>query len=137
MKSPLRAFVDSDVIISSLISQKGAAYMLVNKEGIQKFISTISQKELEIVTDRLSLNKNHLKIVINQKLKVVQLKENKKTEKYVFDINDSHIIDGAIASKSNYLLTYNIKHYKIEKIKKDLGIIIMRPAEFLQFLRSN
>lgn len=136
MISPFRVFVDSDVIISSLISQKGAAHLLINGADIQKSVSNMSQKELEIVADRLNLDKNELRDLLNKKFEVVTIKP-QKTDKYVFDINDSHIVQGAEASTSKYLLTYNTKHYKAEKIKKDLGIIIMRPAEFLQFLRSN
>ncbi len=136
MKSSFKVFVDSDVIISSLISEKGAAYLIINGVHIQKSISNISQKELEIVVDRLRLDRSRLKQVIKQNFNIVSL-EHKKTDKYVFDIDDSHIIAGTTSSKSKFLLTYNIKHYKVEKIKKDLDIIIMRPAEFLQFLRSN
>lgn len=136
MKSLFKVFIDSDVIISSLISQKGAAHLLINEVDIQKSISNTSQKELEIVVDRLNLDKNRLDNLLDEKFKVVAIKP-KKTNKYVFDINDSHIVEGAMASKSRYLLTYNTKHYKADKIKKDLEIIIMRPAEFLQFLRSS
>lgn len=136
MKPLYKVFVDSDVVISSLISQKGAAYLLINNSDIQKLISTISEKELEVVIDRLRLNKSEFKELVDQKFEVIAIKA-EKTDKYVFDVDDSHIVSGAKASKSKFLLTYNIKHYKIEKIKKELGIMVMRPAEFLQFLRSN
>lgn len=137
MKQLAGVFVDSDVIISSLISQKGAAYLLLSSKNIKKVVSNLSQKELEIVVDRLNLDKNQLKKTVKNNLEMVLITKNKKFEKYVFDKKDAHVIAGAIKAKSKFLLTYNIKHYKLEAIKKDFDIIILRPAEFLQFLRSN
>ena len=52
------------------------------------------------------------------------------------DPNDAHIIAGAVKAKAQFLLTYNLKDYKIDKIKKDFGIIVTTPAKFLQYLRS-
>lgn len=43
----IKVFLDSDVIISSLISQKGAAYFLIQEKiNLKLIISNISQKEL-------------------------------------------------------------------------------------------
>ena len=44
---PLKVFVDSDVIISSLISSTGAACILLNQKDLDLFISNVSLKELE------------------------------------------------------------------------------------------
>ena len=55
---------------------------------------------------------------------------------YVEDLNDAHIVAGAAESKAHFLITYNIRDFKIEKIKKDFDIIVLTPGMFLQYLRS-
>lgn len=142
MKSDLRVFIDSDIVISSLISSTGAAYLLANQTKVRKFVSDISVKELKLVVARLKLKPEKLTLLIKNNLTVVKLKSSLsliKTNygKYAIDINDSHIVAGAKEAKASFLVTYNLKHFQKDLIKKDLGIIIMRPGEFLQFLRNS
>ncbi|OGE64707.1 hypothetical protein A3I48_04050 [Candidatus Daviesbacteria bacterium RIFCSPLOWO2_02_FULL_36_7] len=97
----------------------------------------ISLEELEQVCDRLGINKNKLAEVVKEKLNVVQLKEVKKSFKnYTLDSDDVHIIAGAKKAKAKYLLSYNTKDFKIDKIFQDLSIVVMTPASFLQYLRG-
>ena len=56
---------------------------------------------------------------------------------YVSDIKDIHIVAGAVISKADFLISYNLKHYHQDKIKQDFKIILLTPARFLQYLRSN
>jgi predicted nucleic acid-binding protein len=58
----MRVFIDSDVVISSLLSSTGAAYFLLNQSEIEPVISSISQKELQIVVKRMGLKEENLKI---------------------------------------------------------------------------
>lgn len=139
---PLRIFLDSDVIVSSLISQTGAAYFLINNaKDLELFISNFSIKEIGIVAKRLNLDKNQLTEIINNKCRKIDLKEPNKSLKssyrgYVLDINDAHIIAGAKKSRARFLVSYNLRHYNLDKIKGDFGIIILTPAQLLQYLRS-
>ena len=64
MKKSDKIFVDSDVIVSSLISQQGAAHLLINKSNLNLYISNFSYKELKIVCRRLKLNGYHLERLI-------------------------------------------------------------------------
>jgi len=139
----LSVFVDSDVVISSLISSSGAAYFLLKKKikNLKFFISNISQKELKIVSRRLEIKPDNLERLVKNRFKIVKLKETNKNLKekyadYVLDPNDAHIIAGAVKSKAKFLLTYNWRHFKREKVKNDFNIIILTPALFLQYLRS-
>ncbi|MDO8609333.1 MAG: putative toxin-antitoxin system toxin component, PIN family [bacterium] len=136
-------FVDSDVIISSLISNTGAAHLLLFNidNPIKRYISIFSLKELKIVTERLEIDQKILTRLIKYKFIVVKIKKTlakikQQYSSYVNDPNDAHIVTGAIESKSRFLITYNIKDYKIENIKRDFGIIIFKPAQYLQYLRS-
>ena len=141
MKAGLRVFVDSDVVISSLISTAGAANLLINQTKMKKFISNFSVKELKLVIKKLNLKQKQLDQVIKKKLTIVKLRQDlrlikKNYGKYVTDENDSHVAAGAKAARTDFLVSYNLKHFQRNLIKKNLKIIIMRPGEFLQFLRS-
>ncbi len=123
-------FIDSDVVISSLISNTGASAQLLNtRNNITKIFSTLSQKELKIVMARLKIDRPM------PKMEIVTINNVKKYSIYSLDPNDAHIVAGADQSGARYLITYILKHYKIDKIKQDLDIIIMTPGTFLQYLR--
>src|SRR5579872_2023263 len=119
---PLKIFVDSDVVISSLFSSKGAAFLLIQQfEDIKLFISNLSQKELEIVSTRLDISQGELKSLVEKRFNIVELRltgdqAREKYKDYVSDIHDAHIVLGAKEAKVRFLITYNIKDYKLEKI---------------------
>ena len=86
----------------------------------------LSKKEFRRIKNKLD------EITLTQKILSIK----KQYSVYVNDTNDSHIIAGAIKSKSKFLITYNIRHYKIENIKRAFGIITLTPGLFLQYLRN-
>lgn len=134
-------FVDSDVVISSLISQKGAAYSLIHYHSVNRFISDISILEMNVVVKELHINKQSFKETIHNYFKIIHLKTsikeiNKIYKTYVYDIDDTHIVAGAKEANVRFLITYNLRDYKINKIKRDLDIIVLTPGMFLQYLRS-
>jgi predicted nucleic acid-binding protein len=136
-----KVFVDSDVIISSLISTKGAAYLLLSEQESNFIISDLSRVELERVVRELNLNQDMLQDLIKKRLKTIKLttdleKISKDFQNYTSDVNDIHIVAGAAKAKVRFLLTYNIKHFHRQKIKENLGIIVLTPAQYLQYLRS-
>lgn len=138
---PLKIFIDSDVVISSLISTSGAAHLLLKHPDIIPVISNISHREIEIVAERLHLDKNKLRILFRKKFKEVQLEKGIKELKnkygdYTFDISDTHIVAGAKKAKVRFLISYNMRHFQVEKIRKELNIFLMTPGVFLQYLRS-
>ncbi len=138
----LKVFIDSDVIISSLISSTGAAYMLLHEvTDIELCISSLSKKEIEKVVKRMSLSDSKLYEVFSKRVSIVSIPTSiseikKQYSNFVLDIDDAHIVAGAKESDAQFLITYNTKHYKADKIKEDCNIIILTPATFLQFLRS-
>lgn len=137
----MRVFIDSDVIISSLISSKGAAFMLLNNPNVLKLISNYSLLEVNEVITRLELNLGKFEKLKEQYLTLVNLQTSlsdikSKFGDYIIDVDDTHIIAGAKTAKAGFLITYNLRDFKIDKIKKDLGIIVLTPGMFLQHLRS-
>lgn len=136
-----KVFVDSDVVISSLLSQKGAAYLLLNEQSSNFVISNISKNEIEIVAERLNIKQNKLQDLIKKCFKIIRLKKEiskikKDFKSYTNDVDDAHIVVGATDAKAKFLLTYNIKDFQRQKIKEDLGITVLTPAQYLQYLRS-
>lgn len=137
---PIRVFVDSDVIISSLISRKGAAYLLMYDTRIARYISNVSFSELKRVAGVLDLSQKDLQKLVQTQCRVVVIGDRKKDlqriAQYTRDANDAHIVLGGKLAKAKFLVTYNMKHYQIEKIREDLGIIVLSPAFLIQYLRS-
>ena len=137
-----KIFVDSDVVISSLISSSGASYFLLNQAAnLECYISNISQKELVEVAKRLKISQDKLKNLLRQRFKKIYIKENLTEIKlgyseYTIDSDDTHIVAGARQSKANFLISYNTGHFKIDKIKQAFNMTVMTPAVFLQYLRS-
>lgn len=134
-------FVDSDVIVSSLLSTTGAAYLLLEKTNLTLFISNLSLKELKIVCKRLAISEKELDRLVKTRLKIVNLSQRNALKRnfggYVNDVNDNHIVAGAKIAKARFLISYNTKHFKTDLIKKDFGIILYKPATLLQYLRSS
>lgn len=137
----MRVFLDSDVVISSLLSDSGAANILVNSKSPDFYISNISEKEIKTVTKRLSIQESKMMNLIKNNLKTVKVEEDLKSIKqkfggYTTDPDDAHIVAGAASAKVRFLISYNVKDFKAEKIKRSFDIILMKPATFLQYLRS-
>lgn len=136
-----KIFVDSDVVLSSLLSSKGAAHFLLNEVDLELNISNISLREIERGIAKLSLDKNQLKILVKNRLKLIELKESTKKikvdfENYIFDEDDAHVVAGAKKTKAKVILSYNLKHFNKQKISEDFGITVLTPAQYLQYLRS-
>lgn len=132
----MKIFLDSDIIISSLISNKGAAYLLVNQASeSEKYISNLSHREMATVVKRLNLRITDLEDCLKN-INHIMIKKSPIFEKYVFDRFDAHIVAAAVKAKVRFLITYNVRHYDMEKIKRDLNILVYTPGQFLQYLRS-
>lgn len=136
----IKVFLDTDVVISALLSQKGASFILLYKTRLKRIISKTIVEEVNEVSGRENIDKRSVRTIL-QKTKIIPLSLRKEKllktySKYVFDEEDSHVVAGAHISKSDFLLTYNIRHYHVVKIKNDFGIKVIRPGEFLQYLRS-
>lgn len=136
----IRVFVDSDVIISSLISKTGAAYFLMHDTRIDRFISDVSLFELKRVAEVLHIPKKDLQKLVETACQAVKIGERKSEFKgiaaYTRDTNDAHIVLGGKSSKAKFIVTYNMRHFRVEKIREDFGIIVLPPAFLLQYLRS-
>lgn len=135
----IKVFLDSDVIVSALLSSKGASFEILNNTKIVKIITHVIKNEVLEVTKRLNLPIPNRELeqfeIVNISLDKTRIVE--KYFPYVLDQEDSHVIAGAEKEKVRFLLTHNLKHYQTDKIKKDFDILTMKPGTFLQYLRNN
>lgn len=136
----VKVFLDTDVVISALLSKTGVSYETIENSKVKKTISKIVKKEVEEVAKKLDIDPQNVKKVLN-KIDIISLKLTKEKllrnyKKYVLDDKDSHVVAGVNISKSKFLLTHNVRNYKIDKINADFGIIVLKPGNFLQYLRS-
>lgn len=141
MKSPPKIFVDSDVVISSLISKSGAAHFLLNEAEAEFYVSDVSCKEIRKVAERMGLSMKEFENFLERRFKVTGLGVSVKRLKkefgdYTTDPDDAHIIAGAAKARVEFLITYNLRHFRADKVKADFKIISLTPAKFLQYLRS-
>ncbi len=136
----IKVFLDSDVIVSAFLSSKGASFEIVKNSNIAKVISESIKIEVEDVSKRLNFSAADKGIVEGIEVVTLKLEKARIVEKYfpyVLDEEDSHVVAGAEKAKVRFLLTHNTRHFQTEKIKRDFGILTMKPGIFLQFLRSN
>lgn len=136
-----KVFVDSDVVLSSMLSSKGAANFLLNEVDLEFVISNFSLLEIERGIAKLNLDMNQLRRLVKNRLKLIELKDStgkikKIFKNYVFDKNDAHVVAGAQRARAKVIISYNIKDFNKQKIKDDLGIIVLTPAQYLQYSRS-
>ena len=135
----VKVFLDSDVIISSLLSKTGASFEILKNARVKKVISTTIKEEVRVAAKRLNIDLSKKNLFQDLKTISLKLKKARLAEEYllyVLDQEDSHVVAGAYIAKANFLLTHNLKHYQVAKIKNDFGIIVMKPGNFLQYLRS-
>ena len=141
MPAKIKVFVDSNVVVASLLSPTGAARALRDTTYITGMISSLSIEEITRTAARLGLDKKTVSLVIDENFDKVNLDRDliqmvKKYEDYVRDENDAHVVAGAVIAKAKFLITHNTKHFNLERIKRELNILTMTPGQFLQYLRS-
>lgn len=139
MKKKYKVVIDTNVFISALRSRRGASFKLLFETSKDKYESNISPAlifEYESIAKR---NLNNLKIGeehINAILDMICKTSNKCELFFLWrpqlkDPKDDHILELAIESQSDYIITYNKKDFKgIDKF----GIEALTPKEYLELI---
>ena len=133
--------IDTNVFVTSLRSKNGASFRLLYKANRKKFIQCISTPlifEYESVATRQSkefnLDDEDIDAILN---KLCKISEKCKIfflwRPFLKDAKDDFILELAVESQSDFIVTYNIKHFKgIEKF----GIQAITPKEFLKIIEE-
>ena len=102
---PLSIFIDSDVLISSIISQSGAAYLLLNETDSRFYTSNLAYKELKTVVQKLKLEPKKLSSAIKNfeliKLPTDTTKLKSDFTEYTETSQTSNVYYSSIAAKTH------------------------------------
>jgi putative PIN family toxin of toxin-antitoxin system len=132
----MRIVIDTNVLVSALQSNQGASFKLVSLLDSGKFEIAISVAVFleyeEVLMRRNLLSPSDLNTFL---LYLYQL-AHKQSIFFLYrpnskDPNDDMLIELAIASQSEYLVTYNLKDLK--KLENQ-GIPVITPKEFLKII---
>ena len=137
MSKKYRIVIDTNVFISALRSQKGASYKLLFETSRRKYEQCISPAL--IFEYESAAKRQNLKINIEQIDAIIDMicLRSKKCELYFLwrpflkDPKDDFILELAIESESEFIVTYNIKDF--EGVFQ-FGINVVNPKEFLKII---
>lgn len=136
---PYQLVIDTNVILSGLRSQLGASYKLLTLLNDPRFkinISTTLIFEYEQTLKReyltLGLTLEDIDDVINGICAVAsQRKIFYLWRPLASDPNDDFLIDLAIESQADFIISYNQKDFKLIE---NFGINVLTPKQFLQLI---
>lgn len=135
----MKAVIDTNIIYSGLYSSQGASFKilkLLRKGIIIPVISTPLIFEYEEVLKRnkdiLELSDKEIEAFLNN---ICDFSEKHKIyylwRPHLKDPKDDHILELAVASKTRYIVTYNIRDFKGSE---EFGISIIKPNQLLEII---
>ena len=135
-----RVILDTNVLFAGLYSSLGASYQIlraIEEDKIKTVISTTLLFEYEDVLKRKKLNlgltSQQIEIILDN---LCDLSEYQKIyflwRPYLRDPKDDHVLEVAVASKTQIIVTHNIKDFKgVEKF----GIKAIPPGKLLEVIK--
>ena len=135
-----KIFLDADVIFagSAAPSTEGASYVIMQMAEIT-LLHCLTSEQVIIEVERNLANKlagalPEFRLLMKRCVTVVPDLEARDLKAYVgqADPKDLPILVAAIHEKCSHLLTFNVRHYNPTSDR----VIIQRPGEFLQAVRS-
>ena len=134
--------IDTNILVSALKSDMGASYTLISKLPSPKFQFSISVP-LYIEYQDVLTRKEHLTGTSTKKEVLAFLRylckiANRQKIFYLWrpwlkDPKDDMVLELAVAAKSKYIITYNLKDFS--NIQK-FGIEAITPKKFLQIIEE-
>ena len=138
----VNVIIDTNILVSALKSDMGASYTLISKLPSPKFQFSISVP-LYIEYQDVLTRKEHLTGTSTEKEVLAFLRylckiANRQKNFYLWrpwlkDPKDDMVLELAVAAKSKYIITYNLKDFS--NIQK-FGIEAITPKKFLQIIEE-
>jgi len=138
----VNVIIDTNILVSVLKSDMGASYTLISKLPSPKFQFSISVP-LYIEYQDILTRKKHLTGTSTEKEVLAFLRylckiANRQKIFYLWrpwlkDPKDDMVLELAVAAKSKYIITYNLKDFS--NIQK-FGIEAITPKKFLQIIEE-
>ena len=131
--------IDTNVLIAGLQSKRGQSYRLLqllyeNQFEISISVPLILEYEalLKKKLDRSIFSDSHIEAFIDYLCKIGHhIKIYYLWRPYLKDAFDDHVLELALASECDYIVTYNLKDFKRAE---ELGIKAITPGEFIDIL---
>jgi putative PIN family toxin of toxin-antitoxin system len=141
MMSSVKILIDTNVILSGLLSQKGTSYKLLQLVPKKKFTIVMSVPlilEYETILHKNIRKLNLSRTDIDDFLDYIcAISEHTKIyylwRPILKDPYDDHILELAVSSNAKYIVTFNISDFNEAK---KFGISPIEPDEFLKTLRG-
>ena len=133
----LQIIIDTNVLLSALRSQFGASFRLLSLVGDTRFQTNLSVAlvlEYEDVLKRPEINLDLTHQEIDDVLNFLCQNSNLHEIFYLWrptlrDPKDDFVLELAVESNSDYIVTFNIKDFAEAK---KFGIQAVKPSEFLK-----
>ena len=147
MRKIQKIVLDTNVFVSSLFSNQGASFKLLNilinqaeKEIKLNNVSVATILELEDVIFRQKNRKKYLYLTdtdLNLFIDDIVFISNKVKMNYLWrpflkDSDDDKIFETAFNSSSKYIITHNIKDFS--NVKQNFNIDIITPGQYLKLI---
>lgn len=142
-KEKLRFFLDSNVILSGLLSEKGAPRLILDLlslgfpmlKGVtgQYNIMEMERNLHKKLPGALPLYHNYLSILDLEIIPLPPLEEIKRLAGHIAD-KDIPVPASAIAAKADFLITGDKKDFSKGKVKGKYSFQILSPSEFLDVI---
>ena len=141
----LNIFLDSSALIAGVLSETGAAHVLLLLGESEDILLTVS--EMVIVESERSIalkSPQNIPIlrnsIVTSNLKIVRDPSAKEVETNLYlisDPNDVPVLLAAMKAKVDYLVTHNRKHFLDDpKVAERSGLRIGTPGDALAWLRE-
>lgn len=136
--SKIQIVIDTNIFIGALYSRRGYAYELMSQIDRDDFEINISVPlilEYESVAKRmlkkLRITKEDIDIALDYICSIARPHEIFYLWRpFLKDPKDDMVLELAVASRCDYIVTYNEKDF--EGVKEQFGISIVTPDEFLR-----
>jgi len=133
----IKIVLDTNVLYSGLYTSEGASYKILKRIYEGKIIPVISTPLVFEYEEVLKRNKSILNLSDQEIDKfldnICDIGESQKIyflwRPYLSDPKDDHILELAVASKTNCIITYNIKDFKGSE---NFGVRIIPPIKLLE-----
>ncbi len=134
--------IDTNILVSALKSDMGASYCLISKLPSNKFQISLSVplyiEYQDVLTRKEHLTGSSTKEEILAFLRYLCKMANRQRIFYLWrpwlkDPKDDMVLELAVASKSQFIITYNLKDFS--NIQQ-FGIEAITPKDFLQMIEE-
>ena len=143
VKGKIKAFLDSNVIISGIISDKAAPRLILDLlcHEMPFILGATGHYNLEEIVRTITKKLPAARPVFDDfmsrlKLEIIPFPEEEKMEKYrgVIVDEDLPVIVSAIECRADCLVTGDKKHFGKIRNRKDIPLKICSPSEFVETL---